>query len=212
MTFAISSLVFAAGDVASYIGLPPWPNSRTAIGLCFILFVGTVYRALYLEHKARIGAEQKDEGAELWLLYVPLGGMHRHQLKVENRSPDKDAYNVQIADAALGDGFARASFKLLPLLGRGQTDTPIVQVEGDNFSPEYGDDFDMIIFGAKKAWDQLPQDMFFRDVRGHDHVKFPLSLTFDDYKGKKYELDFLFDMALTFYQVEIQLSQRRVMR
>jgi len=114
-------------------------------------------------------------------------GIAKRQFMAENRS-SVDAYDVKIEDVSIdASKVVTAQFVEINMIPKNSTTQVETRVVG-KVNPSLDDQFDMVYFEA----DQIRPEYEWKDDKGNEGVKIPLTLTCRDYAGHVYRSIFEF--------------------
>jgi hypothetical protein len=135
-----------------------------------------------------------------WGAIPPLNT--RKGLFVEN-SGAVDAYEVRVADIGLNKAACAARFAVVPKCPKGSRELLRFYLIGSSVPPTHKDDIEMVVYASGSD--------FSKDENGRDVVDFPVSVTFEDYGGARYEATFRFLADPYLSDVKIRrVSRKRV--
>jgi|SRR5579862_7589102 len=117
----------------------------------------------------------------MWGRVPPLN--LKKTLLIENSGP-VDAYEIKIDDIGLNPPACAARFPLIPKCPKGQSEALKFELIGNSVPPNHRDDLEMVVYASGAD--------FQKDKQGRDVVEFPITVTYEEYGGAKWEANFRF--------------------
>ncbi|MGH9511474.1 MAG: hypothetical protein ACRD2U_05000 [Terriglobales bacterium] len=126
----------------------------------------------------------------------------KRTLFLENTGPI-DAYEVKISDFGLNRAHCAAQFPVISKCSKNSREALNFELIGDSVPPNRRDEIDMVVYASGSD--------FSKDDKGRDVVDFPITATFEEYGGAKYEANFRFLADPYLEKVNIhRVSRKRI--
>lgn len=177
-------------------------SSLVFVCLTALLFGVGCYRA-WLRKNQEFECEKSSHGGpEISLSWPTIRPANtKPALFLENTGPI-DAYEVKVNDIGINKSHSAARFPIVPKCSTNSCTRLDFVLCGDGVPPSHKDDLEMVVYASQSN---------VKDEDGILVVDFPITVTFEEYGGAKYQTDFRFLADPYLAKVNIhRVSRRRI--